>query len=166
MNGVTASQSTARSAPPDRTLRRDLLVPMLEGTKRAFLRIRRSRVQKPRGLEGTRASSLALLARDNSLQDVYLLIHTLASNSAPHVAPYPATTWAHLARLVETATLGSGKARRSTAVSDLASLQLVERGRMGNETALPCRSVKARTSTGRLSPPRAADFVGWRTGSC
>lgn len=122
-----------KAAPPDRPPRRDLLLPMLEGTKRAFVPIRRDFIQMPPGTEGSRGSSLALLARDSFALDAYLLIHALASSSEPHVAAYPAATWVQLVRLDESATFEAGKSRWSKVVTKLVSLRLIERERKGNE---------------------------------
>lgn len=133
MNKATRPHAVAKAAPQGRPPRRDLLIPMLEGTKRAFVPIRRSFIQKPRGTEGSRGSSLALLARDSFALDAYLLIHALASSSEPHVAAYPAATWVQLVRLDEAATFEAGKSRWSKVITKLASLRLIERERKGNE---------------------------------
>lgn len=133
MNKATRPQAGVKAAPQGRPPRRDLLIPMLEGTKRAFVPIRRGFIQKPRGAEGSRGSSLALLARDSFVLDAYLLIHALASSSEPYVAAYPAATWVQLVRLDEAATFEAGKSRWSKIVTKLASLHLIERERKGNE---------------------------------
>lgn len=111
----------------------DLLTPMLEGTGRAFVPVRRAFVQQPRGVEGSRGARLAMLSRDGSALDAYLLIHALASSSKPYVAKWPAGTWAQLARLDESAPFDSAKSRWSKVVSKLVQLQLVERARQGND---------------------------------
>lgn len=108
---------------------------MLEGTKRAFVPIRRTFIQKPPGTTGSRGALLALLSRDSFALDAYLLIHALASSSEPHVAAYPAATWVQLVRLDEAATFEAGKSRWSKIVTKLTSLQLIERQRKGNEMA-------------------------------
>lgn len=133
MNNATRPHAEAKSAPQSRPPRRDLLVPMLEGTRRAFVPIRRGFIQKPRGTTGSRGSSLALLARDSFALDAYLLLHALASSSETHVAAYPAATWVQLVRLDETASFEAGKSRWSKVVTKLASLHLIERERKGNE---------------------------------
>lgn len=106
---------------------------MLEGTNRSFVPIRRGFIQKPRGTLGSRGSSLALLTRDSSALDAYLLIHALASSSEPYVAAYPAATWVQLVRLDSAATFDAGKTRWSKVVTKLVSLHLIERARKGNE---------------------------------
>lgn len=106
---------------------------MLEGTKRAFVPLRREFIQKPKGAEGPRGASLALLSRDSSALDAYLLIHALASSSEPYQAAYPAATWAQILRLDEAASFGAAKSRWSKVVSKLTTLKLIERERKGNE---------------------------------
>ena len=133
MDKATRPHAGAKTAPQRRPPRRDLLIPMLEGTRRAFVPIRRGFIQKPRGTEGGRGSSLALLARDGFALDAYLLLHALASSSEPYVAAYPAATWVQIVRLDEAATFEAGKSRWSKVVTKLVSLRLLERERKGNE---------------------------------
>lgn len=111
----------------------DLLAPMLKGTGRGFVPIRRAFLQKPPGTEGSRGANLARLSRDGSALDAYLLIHALASSSEPYLARYPAATWVQLARLDETAEQDAAKSRWSKVVTKLAGLQLLERSRKGND---------------------------------
>ena len=132
MNEATRLHAGVESVPKGRPPRRDLLIPMLEGTKRSFVPIRRSFIQRPPGTEGSRGSILALLARDSFALDAYLLIHALASSSDPYVAAYPAGTWVQLVRLDESATFNAAKARWSKVVTKLVSLHLIERERKGN----------------------------------
>ncbi|UFU15939.1 hypothetical protein LQK89_16815 (plasmid) [Curtobacterium sp. C1] len=106
---------------------------MLEGTNRGFVPIRRDFLQRPRGTEGSRGAALALLARDSSALDAYLLIHALASSSEPYVAGYPAATWVQLIRLDETATFDAAKSRWSKVVGKLQKLGLIDRERRGND---------------------------------
>lgn len=130
---MTRATERASASPVGRPPRRDLLIPMLEGTKRAFVPVRRNFIQKPRGASGSRGAALASLSRDGSALDVYLLLHALASSSEPYVAAYPAATWVQLARLDEAASFGAAKSRWSKVVSKLASMNLIERERKGNE---------------------------------
>lgn len=123
----------APPAPSGRPPRMDILQPMLKGTGRGFVPIRRAFVQKPRGAEGSRGASLSRLSRDGSALDAYLLIHALASSSEPYVAKWPAGSWVQAARLDESAPFESAKSRWSKVVSKLVRLQLVERSRQGND---------------------------------
>lgn len=159
MNEATHPDAGVNAAPLGRPLRRDLLIPMLEGTKRAFVPIRRGFIQKPRGTDGGRGSSLALLARDSFALDAYLLIHALASSSEPHVAVYPAATWVQLARLDETATFEAGKSRWSKVVTKLVSLQLIERDRKGN--GMPYRLLHEAGTGERYTRPKKAEDGHW-----
>lgn len=132
MNHTTHSPNGDAVTPTGRPLRKELLVPMLEGTKRAFVPLRSVFVQKPKATAGPRGSILSLLARDGSTLDAYLLIHALASSSEPYIAAYPAATWVQLARLDESASFEAAKSRWSKVVTKLDSLNLVERDRKGN----------------------------------
>lgn len=133
METATHPMPGAPLAPSGRPPRRDLLIPMLEGTRRTFVPVRRTFVQKPKGTKGPRGSMLALLTRDGSTLDAYLLIHALASSSEPHHAGYPAATWAQLARLDEAATFDAAKSRWSKIVTKLTDLNLIARERKANE---------------------------------
>lgn len=133
MSSTTRTQSPKPSAPTARPPRRDLLIPMLEGSKRGIVPIRRTFLQKPRGTVGPRGANLALLARDRFALDAYLLIHAVASSSAPYTANYPAATWVQLARLDEAATFEAGRSRWSKAATKLTTLKLIERERKGNQ---------------------------------
>lgn len=133
MTSATHPTDGAAATPRGRPPRETLLLPMLEGTKRAFVPLRRTFIQKPRAAKGGRGSSLASLARDGSALDAYLLVHALASSSEPYQAAYPAATWVQLARLDEAASFGAAKSRWSKVMTKLAQLQLIERERKGNE---------------------------------
>ncbi len=132
---TTANRPTfgATAAPSERPPRVDLLTPMLKGTHRGAVPVRRAFLQKPPGTKGPRDAAMARLARDSSALDAYLLIHALASSSEPYVAHYPAATWTQLARLDEAATFDAAKSRWSKVVSKLVTLKLVERERKGND---------------------------------
>lgn len=132
---------------------------MLEGTKRAFVPIRRSFIQKPPGAKGPRGAQLALLARDSVALDAYLLVHALASSSEPHVAAYPVATWVQLVRLDESATFEAGKSRWSKVVTRLSSLQLVERERKGNQ--MQYRLLHEAGSGDEYTRPRSANDGHW-----
>lgn len=105
---------------------------MLSGTKRGFVPIRRTFLQKPRGTEGTRGAQLAKLSANPSALDAYLLLHALASSSEPYQANYPVPTWVQLLRLEEAASESAAKSRWSKVVSKLTALELIERRRVGN----------------------------------
>ncbi len=106
---------------------------MLAGTKRVTVPVRRAFIQRPKSAGEERGSVLARLARDGSALDAYLLIHAMASSSAPYLASYPAATWVQLARLDEAASFDAAKSRWSKLVSKLERLQLIERHRRGNQ---------------------------------
>lgn len=156
MNKATRLDVGVEAAPTSRPPRRELLFPMLEGTKRAFVPIRRGFIQKPRGTEGSRGASLALLSRDSYALDAYLLIHALASSSEPYIAAYPAATWVQLVRLDEAATFEAGKSRWSKVVTKLVSLHLIERERKGNEMQYRLLH-EAGTGNEYTRPKRAGD---------
>lgn len=105
---------------------------MLTGTKRGFVPIRSTFLQKPRGTKGNRGAQLAKLAANPSALDAYLLLHALASSSDPYQADYPVATWVDLLRLEDAATEAAAKSRWSKVVSKLTSLDLIERHRVGN----------------------------------
>lgn len=132
MNKVIQPGDGATTTPTGRPPREDLLLPILEGTKRTFVPVRRAFIQKPRGTQGSRGASLARLARDGFTLDAYLLIHALASSSEPYVAAYPAATWVQLACLDESASFEAAKSRWSKLVTRLSTLQLVERDTQRN----------------------------------
>lgn len=132
MNKATRASAGAPPAVAGRPPRRELLLPMLEGTKRSIVPIRREFIQKPRGTSGSRGSILSQLARDESALDAYLLLHALASSSEPYSAEYPAPTWTQLARLDEAATFDAARSRWSKVVSKLVALNVIERKRKGN----------------------------------
>lgn len=131
----TATHPTfgATAAPTGRPPRRDLLIPMLEGTRRGIVPVRRAFLQLPKGTAGPRGAQLARLARDSSALDAYLLIHALASSSEPYLATYPAATWVQLLRLDEGATFSAAKSRWSKVVTKLTSHSLIKRERSGND---------------------------------
>lgn len=156
MRKATHNHSRAVSAPTGRPPRRDLLIPTLEGTKRAFVPVRRIFIQKPADIKGTRGSSLALLARTSFALDAYLLIHAIASSSEPYIAAYPAATWVQLTRLDETATFEAGKSRWSKIVTKLCALRLIERERKGNRMQYRLLH-EAGTGDAYTRPKKAAD---------
>lgn len=133
MTKATRPDQGALSAPAGRPPRADILHPMLKGTRRAFVPIRRAFIQKPQGTTGSRGASLAQLSRSGSALDAYLLIHALASSSEPYVAKWPVGSWVQAARLDESAPFKSAKSRWSKVVSKLVEMQLVERSRQGND---------------------------------
>lgn len=133
MTPATRPSFGAPSAPTGRPPRNELLIPMLEGTNRGFVPVRRSFLQLPLGTIGPRGAALARLARDSSALDAYLLIHALASSSEPYLAGYPAATWVQLVRLDEGATFDAAKSRWSKVVGKLQKLSLIERERKGND---------------------------------
>lgn len=133
MTSPTRPHFGALSAPTGRPPRSQLLIPMLEGTNRGFVPIRRSFLQLPPGTDGSRGAALARLARDGSALDAYLLIHALASSSEPYLAGYPAATWVQLTRLDEAATFNAAKSRWSKIVGKLNKVGLIERERRGND---------------------------------
>ena len=112
----------------------ELLKPMLEGTQRNGVPIRRSFLQKAKaGSDGTRAAKLARLTRDEKALDAYLLITALASSSEPYDTWFPASTWAQVARLDAAAEDDAAKAHWSKIVTKLASEKLIGRKRVGNK---------------------------------
>lgn len=113
--------------------RMSLLGPMLEGTRRVAVPLRRSFIQKGTRSEKRKGSQLAALARDSAALDAYLLIHAMASSSSPYSAFYPAATWVQIARLDEAASLEAAKTHWSKLVSRLESLGLIKRQRRGNQ---------------------------------
>ena len=133
MNEPPEQLAESADTPKGRPARRDLLVPMLEGTKRTFVPVRRIFIQKPKGTTPTQGSSLSLLARGSVALDAYLWIHALASSSEPYLAAYPAATWVQLARLDKDTSFGAAKAHWSKVVTKLHTLGLIERVRKGNE---------------------------------
>ncbi len=159
MNNATRPGTGDTAAPRDRPPRRDLLVPMLEGTRRTFVPIRRAFIQKPRGTQGNRGSGLARLARDSFALDAYLLIHALASSSEPYIAAYPAATWVQLVRLDEAVTFEAGKSRWSKVVTKLVSLHLIERDRKGN--AMQYRLLHEASTGEEYRRPKKAEDGHW-----
>ena len=119
-------------APVARPRRCDLLASVLGGTRRSFVPVRRIFLQLPEKSGKSRGSVLASLTRPSSALDSYLLIHALASSSEPHVADYPAATWAQVARLDESASFESAKSHWSKVVAKLSALRLIESERKGN----------------------------------
>ena len=105
---------------------------MLTGTKRGFVPIRRTFLQKPRGTEGSRGAQLAQLTANPSALDAYLLLHALASSSEPYQANYPVATWVQLLRLDEAASETAAKSRWSKVITKLTDLGLIGRARTGN----------------------------------
>lgn len=158
MNSVTRPQAVT-TPPMGRPPRRDLLEPILDGTNRAFVPIRRTFLQLPKGTIGPRGSTLAYLARNSFALDAYLFIHALASSSAPHVARYPAATWVQLVRLDETATFEAAKARWSKVVTKLTALRLIERERKGNEMIY--RLLDEEGTGGPYTRPKKAEEGHW-----
>jgi hypothetical protein len=132
MTSTTRPSFGATAAPTERPSREAILEQMLTGTKRGFVPIRRTFLQKPRGTQGTRGAQLAKLSANPSALDAYLLLHALASSSEPYQANYPVPTWVQLLRLDEAASEPAAKSRWSKVVSKLTALELIERRRVGN----------------------------------
>jgi hypothetical protein len=132
MTSTTRPSFGATPAPTERPPREALLEQMLTGTKRGFVPIRRTFLQKPRGTKGSRGAQLAKLAANPSALDAYLLLHALGSSSEPYQADYPVATWVDLLRLEDAATGATAKSRWSKVISKLTSLDLIERRRVGN----------------------------------
>ena len=132
MDKATLTMHTGDGAPVVRPRRRDLLASVLGGTKRSFVPVRQIFLQLPKKSGRSRGSVLALLTRPSPALDSYLLIHALASSSEPHVADYPAATWAQVARLDESASFESAKSHWSKVVAKLRALKLIESERKGN----------------------------------
>jgi predicted transcriptional regulator len=124
---------TVAKGRPDRM---ELLTPMLEGTRRGGVGIRRAFLQKP--LEGKkrgqlRAGPLSKLMRDESALDAYLLIHALASSSEPYDTWFPSVTWAQVTRLDAAAELTAAKSRWAKIATKLVKLGLIQRKPNGNK---------------------------------
>lgn len=132
MTSSTRPSFGATDAPTERPSREAFLEQMLTGTKRGFVPIRRTFLQKPRGTKGSRGAQLAKLAANPSALEAYLLLRALASSSDPYQADYPVATWVDLLRLKDAASEASAKSRWSKVVSKLISLGLVEGQRIGN----------------------------------
>lgn len=124
----------ASSAAGERPTRMELLTPMLEGTQRGGVPIRRAFLQTPKpGLEGSRSAALSKLVRDEAALDAYLLITALASSSEPYDTWFPSSTWAQIARLDVYAEDKAAKARWAKLVTKLERARLVARKRRGNK---------------------------------
>jgi hypothetical protein len=132
MTSTTRPTFGAAPAPSGRPPREAFLEQMLTGTKRGFVPIRRTFLQKPPGTKGSRGAQLAELTGNQSALDAYLLLHALASSSEPYQAEYPVATWVQLLRLDETATTSAASSRWSKVVTRLTDLHLVDRTRTGN----------------------------------
>jgi hypothetical protein len=132
MTSTTRPSFGATPVPTERPSREAILEQMLTGTKRGFVPIRRTFLQKPRGTAGNRGAQLAKLSANPSALDAYLLMHALASSSAPYQANYPVPTWVQLLRLGDAASESAAKSRWSKVVSKLTALGLIERRRLGN----------------------------------
>lgn len=132
MTSTTEPTFGAAPAPSGRPPREVFLEQMLTGTKRGFVPIRRTFLQKPPGTKGTRGAQLAELTANQSALDAYLLLHALASSSEPYQAEYPVATWVQLLRLDEAATTPAANSRWSKVVTKLTDLHLVDRTRSGN----------------------------------
>ena len=132
MDKATPTMQAGDGAPVERPRRCDLLASVLDGTRRSFVPVRRIFLQLPKKSGESRGSVLASLTRPSAALDSYLLIHALASSSEPHVADYPAATWAQVARLDESASFESAKSHWSKVVAKLSALRLIESERKGN----------------------------------
>jgi hypothetical protein len=134
MTSPAATTRKGTPTPPPRPTRMELLKPMLEGTHRNGVPVRRAFLQtaKP-GSDGSRAAKLARLTRDEKALDAYLLISALASSSEPYDTWFPASTWAQVARLDVAAEDDAAKAHWSKIVTKLATEKLIERKRVGNK---------------------------------
>jgi len=132
MTSTTRPSFGATAAPTERPSREAFLEQMLAGTKRGFVPIRRTFLQKPPGTKDNRGAQLGKLAANSSALNAYLLVHALASSSEPYQAGYPVATWVDLLRLEDAATGDAAKSRWSKVVSKLTSLDLIERQRVGN----------------------------------
>lgn len=124
-------EPVASSARPTRM---ELLVPMLNGTLRGGVPVRRSFLQvKNPNSGGTLPGKLAKLARDESALDTYLLISAMASSSEPYDTWFPSSTWAQMARLDNYAEEAAARARWAKLVTKLVDERLVMRKRRGNK---------------------------------
>lgn len=110
-----------------------LLQAMLERTGRDRVPVRRAFLQKPSGSDRGAALAEIVRARDVAALDAFLLIHAMASSSAPHVTWYPAATWTSVLALDEYAGPAAARSRWSKVVSRLVELRLIERERRGNK---------------------------------
>lgn len=108
---------------------RDLLLKlMLRTTKRGGVPIRSSFVQRVKenaAPDGSRGALLAKFANDGPGLQGFLLIHAMASSSAPHIVKESAETWAQLSGLLNTNSLASGQQRWSRVVAKLKKLNLI-----------------------------------------
>ncbi|SCY56159.1 hypothetical protein SAMN05216488_2305 [Microbacterium sp. LKL04] len=74
---------------------------------------------------------MASLVGDWPAINAYLLIHAVASASSPHIAYYPAGSWATVAGLALHAEMDSAKSRWSKQVTKLVERKLVKRSGSG-----------------------------------
>lgn len=133
---TTATAAPARgvpTGPEHRPERLQLLAPMLAGTRRGGVPIRRAFLQAVEKHDGQRGGPLSRLVRDSNALDAYLLIHALASSSHPYDTWHPPETWAQVARLNEFVELDAAKSRWAKVVTKLVDLNLVRRKRVGNK---------------------------------
>ncbi|MDA3805260.1 MULTISPECIES: hypothetical protein [Clavibacter] len=156
MPSTTRPTFGATPAPSERPPREALLEQMLTGTKRGFVPIRRTFLQKPRGAEGSRGAQLAKLAANPSALNAYLLLHALASSSEPYQADYPVATWVDLLCLEDGATEATAKSRWSKVITKLNSLDLIERRRVGNSMQYLLLD-ESGNKTAYTRPQKAAD---------
>jgi len=131
---ATSNQTASPAVEPSRPERGELLASMLDQTARGGVPIRRAFLQRSQAVDGTRASALASLvrARDEAALDAYLLIHAMASSSAPFRTWFPVSTWAQVAGFDLYASPEAAKARWSKIATKLTRLNLVRRERSGN----------------------------------
>jgi hypothetical protein len=133
-NTSLAAPAGALSTPAERPTRMELLAPMLEGTQRGGVPIRRAFLQtiKP-DINGNRAGALSHLMRDQAALDTYLLITALASSSEPYETWFPSSTWAQVARLDKFAEVSAARARWAKVATKLTRERLIVRRRSGNK---------------------------------
>lgn len=125
---TTGSATAPRSAPPPAALLQSMLGP----TGRGAVPIRNAFVQSlVPGVDGTRSGPMAKMLTDWPAINAYLLIHALASASAPYIAAYPAKAWVNVAGLTKYAEIDSAKSRWSKQVTKLVELKLIRRDGSG-----------------------------------
>lgn len=131
MGGMVSFQQppiAASKAPRSAPAPLDLLQSMLTPTGRGAVPIRNSFVQSAApDADGTRGGPMAKMLTDWPAINAYLLIHAVASASAPHVAFFPAASWVTVAGLTRWAEMDSAKSRWSKQVSKLVELKLISR---------------------------------------